>query len=65
MTSAMDAETALDEPLHLVTQDDQPMGSERRCCENCGRMCWRGMEHSAKRWTDDRAGWLAAEDRCR
>lgn len=24
--------------LHLMTQRDQPMGSERRCCERCGLM---------------------------
>jgi len=23
--------------VHLVTQDDQPYGSERRSCENCGK----------------------------
>ena len=22
--------------LHLVTQDNQPMGSQRKCCEECG-----------------------------
>lgn len=24
--------------LHLMTQRDQPYGSERRCCERCGLM---------------------------
>ena len=24
--------------LHLMTQRDQPMGSRRKCCENCGLM---------------------------
>ena len=24
--------------LHLMTQRNQPYGSERRCCEVCGRM---------------------------
>lgn len=24
--------------LHLLTQRDQPYGSERRCCEECGLM---------------------------
>lgn len=24
--------------LHLITQDDQPYGSVRRCCEACGVM---------------------------
>lgn len=28
--------------LHLMTQQDQPYGSERRCCEQCGLMLvWR------------------------
>ena len=22
--------------LHLITQDDQPLGSVRQCCEKCG-----------------------------
>ena len=45
--------------LHLMTQRGQPMGSERRCCENCGLMMvgrdaafWR--EHS---WTDEPANY--------
>lgn len=50
-----------DEPLHLVTQRNQSYGSSRRCCEECGRMCWPGMEGSAKRWTDNPKTW--AEDR--
>lgn len=52
------------EPLHLVTQSGQPYGSVRRCCEVCGRMCWRGMEGSAKRWTDDPEAYDRAPDRC-
>jgi hypothetical protein len=52
------------EPLHLVSQRDQPYGSVQRCCEVCGRMCWRGMDGSAKRWTDDPATFEAAPDRC-
>ena len=41
--------------LHLMTQRDQPYGSQRKCCEMCGLMMvarpdsfWR--EH---RWTDE------------
>lgn len=26
--------------VHLVTQDGQPYGSVRRCCEICGVMVW-------------------------
>jgi hypothetical protein len=39
--------------LHLMTQRDQPMGSERRCCERCGLMMicrpdsfWREHAHT-------------------
>ena len=28
------------ETLHLMTQRNQPYGSERRCCERCGVMIW-------------------------
>lgn len=52
------------ETLHIVTQNNQPYGSQRRCCEYCGRMCWRGMDGSAQRWTDDWAAWEAATDKC-
>lgn len=41
--------------LHLMTQRDQPYGSQRRCCERCGLMLvarpdsfWQ--EHA---WTDE------------
>ncbi len=41
--------------LHLMTQRDQPYGSFRKCCEQCGLMMigrpdefWAGHE-----WTDD------------
>jgi hypothetical protein len=41
--------------LHLMTQRDQPYGSVRKCCENCGLMMvarppsfWR--THA---WTDE------------
>jgi hypothetical protein len=32
--------------LHLMTQDDQPYGSTRKCCEVCGVIPWN--------YTDDR-----------
>lgn len=28
----------MDITLHLVTQDNQPFGSVRKCCEKCGQM---------------------------
>ena len=37
--------------LHLMTQDNQPYGSRRRCCEMCGVMIWFGSQPA---WTDDR-----------
>jgi hypothetical protein len=37
--------------LHLRTQNDQPYGSVRRCCERCGVMLWPGQEKEP--WTDD------------
>ncbi|WP_415912266.1 hypothetical protein [Neptuniibacter sp. QD37_11] len=29
--------------LHLITQDNQPYGSVRKCCEKCGAMTEEGM----------------------
>lgn len=37
--------------LHLITQDDQPYGSVRRCCEMCG--CMKSAALGV--FTDDRA----------
>ena len=37
--------------LHLMTQDNQPYGSERRCCEICGTMIWT---EPMPAYTDDR-----------
>lgn len=30
-------------PTHVIDQADQPYGSERRCCNRCGRMLVPGM----------------------
>lgn len=41
--------------LHLMTQDGQPYGSQRKCCEICGTML-RGRPDSFwndHAWTDD------------
>lgn len=38
--------------IHLMTQDNQPYGSERRCCELCGIMIWCGERPA---FIDDRA----------
>ncbi len=38
--------------LHLVTQDNQPYGSTRKCCERCGK--WVGtMDGYTSGWTDN------------
>lgn len=40
--------------LHLMTQRDQPYGSERRCCEVCGLMMVSRQDSFWKihTWTD-------------
>lgn len=53
------------EPLHIVTQDNQGYGSQRRCCEYCGAMCWPGMKGSATRWITDWVAWETSPDKCR
>jgi hypothetical protein len=40
--------------LHLKTQRNQPYGSERRCCERCGTMCWGA---SSPTLTDEQDVW--------
>jgi hypothetical protein len=40
--------------LHLMTQDNQPYGSARRCCEKCGVMIWGGPPPDGGEWTSDR-----------
>lgn len=52
--------------IHLRTQDNQPYGSMRRCCEICGVMIWPerfGVERTPA-WTDDRAAFASAATRC-
>lgn len=40
--------------LHLMTQDNQPYGSERKCCEECGKSVFSDSFPKDHRWTDDR-----------
>ena len=42
--------------LHLMTQRDQPYGSERRCCERCGVVIWGS---SPPAFTNDPSRWEA------
>jgi hypothetical protein len=51
--------------IHLVTQRDQPYGSERRCCEVCGTMVWPARQGSrTPEWTDDPEFYSRCENRC-
>jgi hypothetical protein len=67
MSRALEAEDETKRALHLVTQRDQPYGSERRCCEHCGVACgpfWRGDGSSSRRWTNDPSEWAESPDKC-
>ncbi|MBX3653246.1 MAG: hypothetical protein KF686_03615 [Ramlibacter sp.] len=57
--------------LHLMTQRDQPYGSERRCCERCGLMLvarpesfWREQTYTdnPEHWRHWPAGTTASGD---
>jgi hypothetical protein len=40
--------------LHLKTQRNQPYGSVRRCCEECGTMIWGNVPiKDGGRYTDE------------
>lgn len=64
--SASAGAAQIQEPLHCVSQLDQPYGSVSRKCDYCGAMCWPGMKGSSLRWVvDDWSAWEAASDNCR
>jgi hypothetical protein len=47
--------------MHILSQDGQPYGSERRCCNNCGVMIWgEVIPAHVDNWTD----WRAHPNRC-
>ena len=47
--------------MHVLSQDGQPYGSERRCCNYCGIMLWGEVSPPyVDNWTD----WRARPDRC-
>ena len=51
--------------LHLRTQDHQPPGSERRCCEWCGVMIWEAKQgDSTPHFTTDRELWSSSLVNC-
>jgi hypothetical protein len=47
--------------IHILSQERQPYGSERRCCNHCGIMIWGS---SAPLHVDNWAAWRAHPDRC-
>ena len=47
--------------LHVRSQDDQPYGSERRCCNHCGIMLWGG---SSPPYVDNWTDWRAHPNNC-
>lgn len=52
--------------LHLKTQDGQPYGSVRKCCEECGVMILGDSLPEGEHWTDDRELYTEGEYRlCR
>jgi len=39
--------------VHILSQDGQPYGSERRCCNHCGIMIWGASSPlHVDNWTD-------------
>ena len=49
------------EIVHILSQEGQPYGSERRCCNHCGIMIWGA---SAPLHVDNWSEWHAHPDRC-
>ena len=48
--------------VHVRSQDDQPYGSERCCCNHCGIMLWgESSQPYVDNWTD----WHSAPNNCR
>ena len=51
--------------VHLLLQDDQPYGSERRCCNHCGIMLVKMIAgYVVPPYVESRAEWEAAENNC-
>lgn len=47
--------------MHVRSQEGQPYGSERRCCNHCGIMLWGEVSPP---YVDSWAAWRARPDRC-
>lgn len=54
-------ETAKEDVVHILSQEGQPYGSERRSCNYCGIMIWGP---SAPRHVDNWTDWRADPSRC-
>jgi len=48
--------------LHLKTQDNQPYGSVRKCCEECGKMIVGNSLPNDHWWTDERVMYENADE---
>ncbi|HSX22872.1 MAG TPA: hypothetical protein VLE97_08885 [Gaiellaceae bacterium] len=45
-----------DDVVHVLSQEGQPYGSSRRCCNHCGAMIWiPPLPRYVDNWTDWRA----------
>jgi hypothetical protein len=49
------------EVLHILSQEDQPYGSTRRCCNHCGIMIWGP---TAPIYVDNWTDWRSAPNNC-
>jgi hypothetical protein len=47
--------------VHVLSQDGQPYGSERRCCNHCGVMIWGA---SAPLHVDNWTDWRSSPNNC-
>ena len=55
--------TCMETPIvHILSQEGQPYGSERRCCNYCGVMIWGS---SAPPHVDNWIDWREASNNCR
>lgn len=50
------------EIVHILSQEGQPYGSERRCCNHCGIMIWGS---DAPPYVDTWTAWRETTNNCR
>ena len=55
---------ATTDALHILSQEGQPYGSSRRCCNHCGVMIWPTVSAPVPRYVDNWTDWRAAPDNC-